>query len=410
MKENAKRIIEDIIEGLKPATVLKHALGNLKISEKLHLVSVGKAAWDMAKAAKDILGERIVSGVILTKYGYSKGIIEGFRILEASHPIPDKNSVKGAIEILEYLNSLESGVTVLFLLSGGASSVFEIPENGVSLNEIVQITEKMLRMGADIYELNAVRKRLSKVKGGKLARLYRHLNFLEFVISDVIGDRLDVIGSGPLHPDASKPEYALKVAEKYSLPQSVKQLMKQDLSGNPGNVKSMIVANVERACDIAKKSSERFGYKPYIFGCAFEGEARELGKFIGKIAREIITKNRPMEKPCALIFGGETTVTVKGNGEGGRNQEIALSAALEIRGLEGVVVVAFGTDGTDGPTDAAGGIVDGFSIERMKRSGINPKECLEKNDSYSALKASESLIVTGPTGTNVNDVYFVLCR
>ncbi len=409
MKSDALKIVESIIKELDPSKVLKDHLEKTNLPENLYVVAIGKAAWEMAKAASDLLNGKISSGFIITKHGHSKGNLPKFEIKEASHPVPDESSVRASEDLLKFLKSIKNG-TVLLLLSGGASSLFEIPEDGLSIEDISETTSRLLRSGADIYEINTVRKRLSKVKGGKLARMFENLKFIEFVISDVLGDRIDVIGSGPLHEDRSTPEFALRVAKKYNLPEKIQKFMNQDLSKEVKNVFYEIIANVEKACKVAKKAAEELGYDAKILGCSFEGEARELGRFLGKIAREISEKGRPFEKPCAIISGGETTVTVKGDGKGGRNQELALSAAIEIESLSDVVIGAFGTDGTDGPTDAAGAIVDGESAKRMRKNGIDPKEYLERNDSYSALKASGDLLKTGPTGTNVNDVYFSLCR
>ncbi len=408
MRLDALKIIESVIEGLNPSKVLKEYLEKIDLPDNLYVVAVGKAAWDMAKAVSDHLSGKISSGFVLTKRGYSRGPIPKFEIREASHPVPDESSVKASEDLLRFLRSIKSG-DVLFLLSGGASSLFEIPEDGLTIEDISEVTSKLLRGGADIYELNAVRKRLSKVKGGKLARMFKELKFTELIISDVLGDRVDVIGSGPLHKDESSPEFAMEVAKKYDLPKKIRKYLSQDLSGEIENVSFKIISNVERACEIAKRSAENLGYDAKILGCSFDGEAKELGKFLGKIAKEISMRGRPFEKPCAVILGGETTVTVKGDGKGGRNQELALAAALEIDSVLNVIIGAFGTDGTDGPTDAAGAIVDGESVKRMKESGVDPKEYLYRNDSYNALRASGDLLKTGPTGTNVNDVYFALC-
>jgi glycerate 2-kinase len=408
LRGDVKKIIDRVIEDLKPDKLIEKVLKDLDLPRRVYVVAIGKAAWDMAKAISDHL--KVEKGIVLTKYGHSKGNLENFEIMEAAHPIPDENSVKGAKKILDFLKSLPDGSTVLFLLSGGASSLYEMPEDGVDLKDIVSVSDSMMKSGADIYEINAIRKRLSKVKGGKTARMFPNLKFVELVISDVLGDRLDVIGSGPLHPDQTTPEEALRIFKKYSLPDYLKLYMNQDLSKSVDNVETHIIANVETACEEAFKEAESLGYKSYILSCSMEGEARELGRFLAKIAKEVLNKRRPFEPPCALIAGGETTVTVRGNGKGGRNQEIALSFALEIEGTAGIVFASFGTDGTDGPTDAAGGIVDGYSAIRMKRVGTNPVKSLENNDSYYALKTSGDLLITGPTGTNVNDIQIVLIK
>ncbi len=408
---NLRKIALDIfykaLEAVKPENVLKPYVSD--IEGDVYVVSVGKAAWRMAKALKDLIPGNIKGGFVITKKGHSEGKIEGFDVREASHPIPDESSIEATKDLIENLKKLDEGMRVIFLISGGTSSLLELPEDGVRMEDIRRISEELLRKGAEIYELNSVRKKLSKVKGGKLASMFPELRFKAFIVSDVIGDRLDVIGSGPLHPDTGMPD-ALYVLKKYSIdvPERIQDLLKRKPPEPPGNVEEVIVANLKVACETAKRRGEELGFNSIILSTLFQGEARELGRFLGQVAKEIVTHDRPVRKPCLIVGGGETVVRVTGNGIGGRNQELALSAALEIEGLEGVVIASLGTDGTDGVTDAAGAIVDGKSVERMREKGVDPREYLLRNDSFNALKASGDLVFTGPTGTNVNDLMLVL--
>ncbi len=407
VRDVALKIYEHAIERVKPERVLKDHV--LKIEEKVYVVSVGKAAWRMAKVVKELIPDRIEGGFVITKRGHAEGDIEGFEIREASHPIPDESSIEATEDLLKRLKDLEDDVLVLFLISGGTSALVELPEDGVDLEDIKRISSELMRRGADIYELNAVRKKLSRVKGGKLASAFPKKRFKALIVSDVIGDRLDVIGSGPLHPDPGVPN-ALEVLEKYSIEASrrILNVLRRDTPEHPGNVEEVIVANLEMACDAALKKAEDLGFRSTILSTFIQGEAREVGRVLGQIAKEELFNSRPLKRPCVLIAGGETVVTVRGDGRGGRNQELALSASLEIEGLPGVAVASLGTDGTDGVTDATGAIVDGESTARMREKGLDPRELLERNDSYTALKASNDLVFTGPTGTNVNDIMIVV--
>jgi hydroxypyruvate reductase len=301
---------------------------------------------------------------------------------------------------------------LLFLVSGGGSSLFELPADGVSLSDIIDVTDQLLKSGAAINETNAVRKHLSKVKGGRFAQIVQPARIFSLVLSDVLGDRLDTIASGPAYPDYSTSEGAIRVIQKYGINLSPGALdaLNLETPKSLDNVEARVVGSVTIACEAARRAAEAMGYNAVILTTALDCQAREAGAFLSAIVREVVLMDQPVRKPCAIIAGGETVVQVRGGGLGGRNQELALSAVRGIAGLENVVIVSAATDGTDGPTDAAGGIVDGATLMRMAEQGISVEEALDNNDSYPALKAVGDLLLTGPTGTNVNDLMLVLCK
>ncbi|QTA38178.1 glycerate kinase [Thermosipho ferrireducens] len=409
MRQEISEIIKYSIEKVLPDVAVKEELNNLQLNN-VYVVAIGKASWRMAKATADVLGKCIKKGIVITKYGHSEGNIEKFIIYEAGHPLPDENTIKATDEVLKMVSNLSENDTVLFLVSGGGSALFEKPAEGVTLENIMKITDKLMKSGANIYELNTVRKHLSQVKGGRFAEHVAPAKLKVLVLSDVLGDRLDMIASGPAYPDSTTSEDALLILKKYkiNIDENIKQVILRETPKSVNNATHTIIGNVEKVCQAAASKAIELGYNPMIFTTTLQGEAREAAKFIMSIAKEVIKNNRPVGVPAALIFGGETTVQVRGNGVGGRNQELALAAALDIAGMKNVVLASVGTDGTDGPTDAAGGIIDGDSVQRMKNSGVNPVKYLENNDSYNALKSSGDLLITGPTGTNVNDIIVVL--
>lgn len=292
------------------------------------------------------------------------------------------------------------------------SALFEKPVAGVTLDDLVDITDQILACGADIVEINMIRKSLSSVTGGRFAELVHPARVFSIVLSDVLGDRLDSIVSGPAYPDSSTSEDALDVVKKYDLKLKtyLMELLKFETPEKLDNVTTTITGSVQVLCDRARDAAEQMDYKSMVLTTTLDCEAREAGAFIASLAREEIMNDTPLPKPCAIILGGETVVHVRGTGMGGRNQELVLSAAAGIAGLEGVVVISAGSDGTDGPNDAAGGLVDGQTVERLQRRGIDLHESLENNDSYNALSASGDIIKTGPTGTNVNDLTILLCE
>ena len=419
LREDIKTIIEKVKQDILPDNAVKIWLDKnvskfQDLKGNLYIIAIGKAAWRMAKTANDVLRKRIndkvIRGVVVTKYNHSEGDIENFEIYEAGHPVPDENTIMATERVLELTSNLKEDDTVLFLISGGGSSLFEVPMEGITLEEIRQLNEQLLKSGANIVEINTVRKHLSKVKGGKFAQHVYPAKIISLVLSDVLGDRLDSIASGPAYPDGTTSQQALEVLKKYNITVSDKILdaLAQETPKELSNVETFIIGSVKVACESAEKVASELGYNTLVLTTTLDCEAKEAGRFLASIAKEIKNNNRPIGKPAAIILGGETVVKVKGRGKGGRNQELALSFALGIEGLENVVLCSFGTDGTDGPTDAAGGIVDGQTAQKIRKVGLSPEKFLENNDSYNALKIAGDLLLTGPTGTNVNDIIVML--
>ena len=410
IREDALKIVDEAIKAVYPEDAVKRALQNFENEGTTKALAIGKAAWRMAKAAKDSLGDRIFEGMVITKYGHSMGEIEGFEVFEAGHPVPDKNTIKATKRALAMVKDLGQEDRLLFLVSGGGSSLFELPADNVRLKDLISVTDRLLKCGATILEMNAVRKHLSRVKGGRFAEIVKPARICSLVLSDVLGNKLDAIASGPAYPDATTSEDALRIIQKYGvkLPPTVLDALGKETPKTLDNVESKIIGSINMACEAAKRAAQKLGYNSSILTATLDGEAREAGAFISAMAREIVSRDRPAERPCAIILGGETVVQVKGTGLGGRNQELALSAACGIEGLDNVVIASVATDGTDGPTDAAGGIVDGETIMRLREKGVDMKEALEDNDSYHALEAAGDLLTTGPTGTNVNDLIILL--
>ena len=414
LKQDMREIIDSAIKAVLPESAVKEALNRPDFQErkgkgKLIVASIGKAAWRMAKAASDILGAGI-SGAVVTKYDHSMGDITGLEIFEAGHPVLDENTLKGTKALLEHVKGLKAEDTVLFLVSGGGSALFELPAEGVTLEDMKDITSQLLACGADIVEINTIRKHLSGVKGGRFAQLCAPAKVFMVVLSDVLGDRLDSIASGPAWPDDSTSEEALAIVKKYGLkvkPELMK-ILAQETPKKLDNVTAVITGSVTALCQAACEIAKSKGYEPLVLTTTMTCEAREAGSLMASIAREVLTSGRPVKAPCAIIAGGETVVHLTGHGMGGRNQEFALAAATGISGLEGVVIASLGSDGTDGPTDAAGGIVDGTTESTLKAKGVNISDVLKENDAYNALKAADALLMTGPTGTNVNDVAMAL--
>lgn len=418
MRQDALKAALGAIEAVLPENAVHNAIKSPAFSERLALsgrimlVAIGKAAWRMAKASVDVLGSAIERGVVLTKYGHSLGPIPGLEIIEAGHPLPDENTLLGTAKILEMMKGFSPEDTVLFLVSGGGSALFEKPSPGVTLEDLVSVTNQLLASGANIVEINMIRKRLSSVKGGRFALAAAPAHVFAVVLSDVLGDRLDSIASGPAHPDNSTVREALTIVDKYglALPSGVLEALRQETPRTVPNVSTVIAGSGKGLCEAAMEEISLRGYVPLLMTTTLDCEAREAGGFIAALAQEIRSTGNPLKPPCALIFGGETIVRLKGCGKGGRNQELALAAAQGISGLENTVVLSIGSDGTDGPTDAAGGIVDGTTRDALATLGMNLETYLDDNDSYNALEACGSLLRTGPTGTNVNDLTMLLCR
>ena len=406
LRGDADAIIKECLAAVLPDAAVKKALaGHTFAAGRIVLVAVGKAAWQMARAAADVLGERIDTGVVITKYDHVMGEIPRVSCMEAGHPVPDENSFAATREALRLTEDLTADDTVLFLLSGGGSALFEQPL--IPAAELAELTHALLASGADIVEINTLRKRMSAVKGGRFAEHCAPAHVFSIVLSDILGDPLDMLASGPAHPDASTAEDAHRIAEKYhlSLSAEAKRLLDQPLPTALPNVTTQITGSVRELCTAAARAAEQRGYTPVLLTDQLNAEAREAGRFLAAIAR-----THAGDRSCAYIAGGETVVQLKGKGRGGRNQEVALAAADGIAGLDNVAVFSVGSDGTDGPTDAAGGYVDGGTQAALARAGRSAAAALAENDAYPALNAVGGLIMTGPTGTNVNDVAVLLIR
>ncbi len=407
LKDDCLYIVKEAIARVLPDEAVKRALGGREFPDgRLILVSVGKAAWSMASAAHSVLGTRIDRGIVITKHGYSKGAIGDLSVREAGHPVPDADTFSATREALELTRGLAPEDTVLFLLSGGGSALFEAPV--IPEDELRDITEQLLACGADIVEMNTVRKRLSRVKGGRFARHCAPARVFTVVLSDIIGDPLDMIASGPAYPDASTCADAVRIAEKYALHLSdaAWTALKTETPKTLSNTETHITGSVRELCAAAADACRELGYEPQVLTDCLDCEAREAGHFLASIARSHQNAGRSI----AFIAGGETVVHITGRGRGGRNQELALAAADGIAGLEDTAVFSVGSDGTDGPTDAAGGYADGGSLAVLRALGFDTYDVLRRNDSYTALKAVDSLIFTGATGTNVNDVAVILIK
>ena len=404
LRNHADRIVREAIAAVQPDAAVQRALKNMDFPGRVLLVAAGKAAWQMAKAASDCLGSRIENGIVVTKYRHVMGPIANFTCFEAGHPVPDENSFRGTQAALDLAADLTEKDTVLFLLSGGGSALFEKPL--VSGEELQDITGQLLACGADIVEINTIRKRLSAVKGGRFAQLCRPAKVEAVVLSDILGDPLDMIASGPACPDTSTAEDARRIQKKYSLKMSETALKLLDVETprTLDNVHTQISGSVRELCSAAAKVCSELGYEPVLLTDQLCCQAKEAGSFLASILKTHAGDGRSL----AFIAGGETVVMLTGHGLGGRNQEIALAAAPGISGMEGAAVFSVGSDGTDGPTDAAGGYADGDTCRMLTEYGLTADAVLQDNDAYHALQKTNGLIMTGPTGTNVNDVAVAL--
>ncbi len=406
LRQDAQRILEAAIAAVLPDEAVRRALAGRRFPGRVFLVAAGKAAWRMARAAVEELDTPLAGGVVISKYDHIAEPIPGLRCLEAGHPVPDANGVAATREALELTADLNPEDTVLFLLSGGGSALFEQPL--IPLEELQDVTNQLLAAGADIVEINTIRKRLSAVKGGKFARHCAPARVLSVVLSDILGDPLDSIASGPAYPDSSTCEQALAIAARYSLrlSEAARELLKQETPKTLDNVETQVNGSVKELCAAASQAAEALGYEPVYLTDQLSCEAREAGHFLSGILKSHAADG----KALAFIAGGETVVHLTGHGLGGRNQELALAASEGIAGLKNAAVFSVGSDGTDGPTDAAGGYVDGDSLAALRETGLSLPAVLRDNDAYHALQAIGGLIVTGPTGTNVNDVAVALLR
>ena len=404
LREDADRIIAAALQDALPDVAVRRELERLPEAEgRLVVVAIGKAAWQMAAAACEVLGERIDRGVVVTKYGHLRGELTRLALYEAGHPVPDENSYRAAQAALDCVSGLTREDRVLFLVSGGGSALFEKPL--IAPEELADITRQLLACGADITEINTLRKRFSAVKGGRFAQRCAPARVLSILLSDVLGDPPDMLASGPAYPDSTTCAQAMEIAEKYGLRLSddARRCLSMETPKALSNVETRITGSVRQLCASAERVCAVLGYEPVFLTDRLSCEAREAGAFLSAIARSQAGRGRR-----AFILGGETVVHLTGDGLGGRNQELALSAARGMDGLTGALLFSVGSDGTDGPTDAAGGWVDGNTAAALREKGIDIEQVLARNDAYHALQACGGLITTGPTGTNVNDLTVLL--
>ena len=406
LRRDADAIVRASIAAVLPDAAVRRALENADFPGRVLLVAAGKAAWQMAKTASDALGERIEKGVVVTKYDHVKGDIPRCTCVEAGHPVPDGNSFRGTALALDLVTNLTETDTVLFLLSGGGSALFEKPL--IDGAELQDITSQLLASGADIVEINTIRKRLSAVKGGRFAQLCAPAKVMTVVLSDIIGDPLDMIASGPAYPDASTCAQAIAIAEKYNLRLSdrARSLLSQETPKELHNVTTQVSGSVRELCAAAARACEALGYQPILLTDCLCCQAKEAGSMLASIVKTHAEDG----KALAFLAGGETVVKLTGKGLGGRNQEIALAAAAGIDGIANAAVFSVGSDGTDGPTDAAGGYADGDTAAQLCGQDLSIDAVLRDNDAYHALQRTGGLIITGATGTNVNDVAVALIR
>lgn len=407
LREDANTIIRQAIGEVLPDAAVKKALRRVKFQAgRVVLIAAGKAAWQMAHAAVEELGGRLDGGVVITKYGHSRGPIANLTVYEAGHPVPDEQSFHATQAAIHAVENLTADDTVLFLLSGGGSALFEVP--AVSAGELDRVTRQLLACGADIVEMNIIRKRLSQVKGGRFARLCAPARVVQVVLSDIVGDPLDMIASGPAYPDSSTREQAVEIASRYGLALSEDgwSCLRRETPKELNRVETYVTGSVRELCAAGERACRSLGYEPVLLTDCLRCEARKAGTFLAEVARYY----QGSEKSLAFLAGGETVVRLTGHGLGGRNQEIALSAAAGLEGLRQTAVFSVGSDGTDGPTDAAGGYVDQDTARILREKGLEISQILAQNDAYHGLKQCGGLIFTGPTGTNVNDLSVVLIK
>ena len=428
MEEQEEQLREMLSAGLAAADPEEAVLRSVRLeggsilaggerfeAERVFVLAAGKAAGAMARAAEELLGERLAGGLVVTKYGHEAASGE-LETVFAAHPEPDERGVEAARRAEELANSLGEGDLLLALISGGASALLADPAPDVGLQNMKRLTGALLRSGANIGEINTVRKHVSVLKGGGLVGLAAPAPTLALLLSDVVGDDPSAIASGLTAPDPTTLEDARKVLSRYGIepPASVAEYLKRaEETPKPGDALFERVANVvcgsgRHAVEAAAEKARELGYEPHIISTTVTGDARGIASVQAAVIREVLESGNPAPAPCAFVSGGEATVTVRGDGTGGPNQEFALALAVELDGVEGWAAFAADTDGSDGPTDAAGGMVTGTTARKIRDNGVDPKEALENNDAYAALEAGEALLLTGPTGTNVNDLRVAL--
>lgn len=438
LREHALSSIRAAIAAVDPERLARHWLTAhptaLDCRGRIHLVAVGKAAAGMVRGAMAAAGDRIARGVVIVPEGTRIDLPERFEVYRGGHPVPGEEGVRGARAVHDLARSLGEDDLFLTLLSGGGSSLMTLPPEGITLDDVRRTTDTLLRAGADIHQLNTVRKHLDRLKGGRLARAAQPAGTLALVLSDVVGDRLDTIASGPVTADPTTYADALQVLDRLGVADTVPDAVRHHLErGRAGEidespapddraferVEAHVIGNNRMAAEAAQAEAERLGYNAMILTTTITGEARDVGRMLAGIGVDILRTGTPLEPPACVIAGGETTVTVVGGGQGGRNQEVALGAAVALDELlsgdepgeaERVLVAAVGTDGIDGPTDAAGALADGETVSRALQGGLDPDRFLADNDAHPFFQALGDLIETGPTGTNVMDLAVVLVR
>ena len=400
LKEHARLIFDAAVQAADPVRAMRAMRAHWAIDagqyRNIFVVGAGKAAARMAAEAERKLGARITAGVVNTKYGHAGKQLRRIAVNECGHPLPDEAGIRGAERIAELAQAAGEGDLVLCLISGGASALLPLPVAGLSLAEKVEITRQLLERGADIHQMNTVRKHLSRIKGGQLAAMASPAAVISLILSDVIGDDVETIGSGPTAADSTTVEDARAVLKRFGIEGRAAELLRE--TPKTSAAKNYVIGSNRLALEAARKKARSLGYRTLLLSSSVQGETRDAAQVLASIAREVREHGHPVGAPACLLSGGETTVTLRGTGKGGRNQEFALAAALAISGLDKIVILACGTDGTDGPTDAAGGLVDGETAESGARAA------LDHNASYEYLKRRDALVITGPTGTNVMDI------
>jgi hydroxypyruvate reductase len=432
----ATELQQAALDAVDPATGIKHHVRRegddlvvaghrykLDDYKRIFIIGGGKAAVPMTAAITEILDESLDQGIVVTKYGHAEGVGSppsvfdpsafDVQIIEAGHPVPDDNSVRGAQAVADLASRATAQDLVICLISGGGSALLTLPVPSLTLSDLQELTDALLRSGATIDELNAVRKHCSRIKGGNLAQLAAPADVITLILSDVVGDPLDVIASGPTVPDTTTVTDAREVLERYGIGRDNETSSFLQETPKPGDavfehVHHVLIGSNRQAARAAVTEARQLGFDALLLSTYVEGEAREVAKVAAGLAKGMLSHGDPLSPPACLVWGGETTVTVRGQGKGGRNQELALAAALALEGWSRVLIMALATDGTDGPTDAAGAVVTGDTIGRARELGLDPWAAMESNDSYHFFEALGDLIQTGPTSTNVNDLLFIL--
>lgn len=437
MKATATAIFSAGIKAVDPEACVKRWLhltpGRLRVGKtvyglddikKLYLIGAGKASAAMARSVEALLGDRIDDGLVVTKYGHGVPL-NRCRLVEAGHPVPDENGVRATDALLDLVATAGPGDLILCMLSGGGSALTPAPAQGISLADKQETTRLLLSCGATIHEINTIRKHLSRIKGGRLCRAANGARIVSLILSDVVGDDLDIIASGITAPDSGSFGDCMEILSRYDLvervPGAIRHHLSQGCSGRaaetpkPGdpvfaNVRNQIVGSLADALSAAETEARRLGFKPLILTSMIRGESREVAKVLCAVAGEIRRSGRPVQTPACLLSGGETTVSLKGHGLGGRNMELALAAGIELAGIPRTLLLSAGTDGTDGPTDAAGAFADGSTTARADALGISAARHLAENDAYRFFEPLGDLLITGPTRTNVMDLQILLVQ